>query len=70
MVMVGSAILSAMALANIFARLGMARIFTCAPGVAKIVLGQGWSSTGLPECFQFSQERLARLSNGDLPSIW
>jgi glycine/D-amino acid oxidase-like deaminating enzyme len=49
---------------------GMARIFTCAPGVAKLVLGGEWSETGLPECFEFSQERLARLSNRDLPSIW
>ncbi|KAJ5690739.1 hypothetical protein N7462_005131 [Penicillium macrosclerotiorum] len=49
---------------------GMARIFTCAPGVVKLVLGHEWKETGLPECFQFSQERLNRLSRGDLPSIW
>ncbi|KAJ5159532.1 uncharacterized protein N7482_006536 [Penicillium canariense] len=49
---------------------GMARIFTCAPGVAKIVLGHDWSETGLPECFQFSHERLTRLANGNVPSIW
>lgn len=41
---------------------GMARIFTCAPGVAKLVLGGQWSDTGLPECFQISKERLNRLS--------
>ncbi|KAJ5918531.1 hypothetical protein N7466_010523 [Penicillium verhagenii] len=49
---------------------GMARIFTSAPGVAKIVLGDEWSATGLPECFQFSRERLSRLAEGGLPSIW
>ncbi|KAJ5268841.1 hypothetical protein N7505_004599 [Penicillium chrysogenum] len=49
---------------------GMARIFTCAPAVAQLVLGKTWDETGLPECFQFSDERLSRLSNGDLPSIW
>ncbi|KAJ5348894.1 FAD dependent oxidoreductase [Penicillium brevicompactum] len=49
---------------------GMARIFTCAPGVAQIVRGESWSKTGLPECFQFNTERLNRLSKGDLPSIW
>jgi hypothetical protein len=48
----------------------MARIFTCAPGVAKLVLGKTWDETGLPECFQFSEKRLSRLSGGDLPSIW
>ncbi|KAJ5560873.1 hypothetical protein N7535_009070 [Penicillium sp. DV-2018c] len=40
---------------------GMARIFTCAPGVAQLVLGKTWDETGLPECFQFSNERLSRL---------
>lgn len=49
---------------------GMARVFTCAPGVAKLVLGGDWSETGLPECFEFNQERLARLSQKHLPSIW
>lgn len=41
---------------------GMARIFNCAPGVAKLVLGKGWNETGLPECFQFSKERLWKIS--------
>ncbi|PGG96120.1 hypothetical protein AJ79_09717 [Helicocarpus griseus UAMH5409] len=50
---------------------GMARIFTCAPGVVKAVLGKDWSETGLPECFQFSKERLAKFSSGrDVPSVW
>ncbi|KAJ5097988.1 FAD dependent oxidoreductase [Penicillium argentinense] len=49
---------------------GMARIFTCAPAVAKLVGQRQWKDTGLPECFQFSPERLSRLSAGDLPSIW
>ncbi|KAJ5083446.1 hypothetical protein N7456_012873 [Penicillium angulare] len=49
---------------------GMARIFTSAPGVAKLVLGHDWNATGLPQCFQSSRERLTRLSGGNLPSIW
>ncbi|KAE8153621.1 FAD dependent oxidoreductase [Aspergillus avenaceus] len=49
---------------------GMARIFTCAPGVAKIVLGKGWCDTGLPECFQSSEDRLARLSVDGVASVW
>ncbi|KAH8810651.1 FAD dependent oxidoreductase-domain-containing protein [Xylogone sp. PMI_703] len=52
---------------------GMARIFTCAPGVVKLLLGGQWSDTGLPECFQISKERLARLARlleGNVPSIW
>ncbi|KAJ6024137.1 hypothetical protein N7540_004934 [Penicillium herquei] len=49
---------------------GMARIFTCAPGVAKLVMGHDWSTTGLPECFQLTPMRASRLSEGNLPSIW
>jgi glycine/D-amino acid oxidase-like deaminating enzyme len=37
---------------------GMARIFTCAPGVVKLMLGGTWRDTGLPECFQYSKDRL------------
>ncbi|OCF45328.1 hypothetical protein I317_00851 [Kwoniella heveanensis CBS 569] len=40
---------------------GMARIFTCAPALAKLVQGAKWSETGLPECFEVSKERLDRL---------
>ncbi|CZR64558.1 uncharacterized protein PAC_14456 [Phialocephala subalpina] len=40
---------------------GMARIFTCAPGVVKMVLGKDWSETGLPECFEFTQKRAAKM---------
>ncbi|KAM0541586.1 hypothetical protein ACHAPJ_013188 [Fusarium lateritium] len=37
---------------------GMARIFACAPGLVKLMFGQKWADTGLPECFQFSRERI------------
>ncbi|KUJ06814.1 FAD dependent oxidoreductase [Mollisia scopiformis] len=40
---------------------GMARIFTCAPGVVKMMLGKEWSDTGLPECFQFTAKRVAKM---------
>ncbi|KAI9929643.1 hypothetical protein ASPWEDRAFT_41138 [Aspergillus wentii DTO 134E9] len=49
---------------------GMARIFTSAPGIAKIVLGKEWTETGLPECFQMSEKRLARLAGESVPSVW
>lgn len=42
----------------------MARIFTSAPGVVKLVLGEEWSETGLPECFQMSKARLDKLGKG------
>ncbi|WWC73169.1 uncharacterized protein I206_107135 [Kwoniella pini CBS 10737] len=37
---------------------GMARIFTCSRGLAKLVQGSSWVETGLPECFQVTRERL------------
>ncbi|KAJ5248710.1 FAD dependent oxidoreductase [Penicillium chermesinum] len=42
---------------------GMAHIFTCAPGLAKLVLGKSWKETALPECFQFSKERITQYSD-------
>ncbi|WWD09710.1 hypothetical protein V865_007838 [Kwoniella europaea PYCC6329] len=39
---------------------GMARIFTAAPALAKLVQGATWDETGLPECFEVSNERLHR----------
>ncbi|KAI5925992.1 FAD dependent oxidoreductase [Camillea tinctor] len=40
---------------------GMARIFTCAPGLVKLIRGGQWSDTGLPECFELTEERLDKL---------
>ncbi|KAI0170363.1 FAD dependent oxidoreductase [Pestalotiopsis sp. NC0098] len=49
---------------------GMARIFTSAPGVAKLVLGGSWADTGLPECFELTAERLGRLQKGVSGSVF
>ncbi|KAK1731252.1 FAD dependent oxidoreductase [Colletotrichum acutatum] len=40
---------------------GMARIFTCASGLAKMILGGTWRDTELPECFEMTSDRLQRL---------
>jgi len=40
---------------------GMARIFTCVPGLVKLILGGQWSDTGLPECFRTSTERFSKM---------
>ncbi|KAI1337604.1 FAD dependent oxidoreductase [Xylariaceae sp. FL0016] len=49
---------------------GMARIFTCAPGLVHLIRGGDWSGTGLPECFEMTENRLEKLrklgSNGPL----
>jgi hypothetical protein len=38
---------------------GMARVMTCAKGLAALIQGESWESIGLPECFQPSRERLS-----------
>jgi hypothetical protein len=43
---------------------GMARIFQCAPGLAKLILGEPWSATGMPECFRFSKDRFGQIGKG------
>ncbi|KAL0572106.1 hypothetical protein V5O48_009859 [Marasmius crinis-equi] len=42
---------------------GMARIFGCAPGLVKMILGGKWEETGMPECFEITEERLAKLNS-------
>ncbi|KAI7597808.1 hypothetical protein KC343_g16632, partial [Hortaea werneckii] len=49
---------------------GMARIFTCAPGLVKLIQGKGWRDTGLPECFEISRDRLERTQKSNMRSVW
>ena len=50
---------------------GMARIWTCAPGLASLIVGGSWVETELPECFQYSHERLSRTAEKRAkPSVW
>ncbi|KAI4681881.1 uncharacterized protein J4E84_007478 [Alternaria hordeiaustralica] len=44
---------------------GMARIFTAAPGLVKLMNGEAWSATGLPEVYQMTAERLEKLTSMD-----
>ncbi|EME79425.1 uncharacterized protein MYCFIDRAFT_204818 [Pseudocercospora fijiensis CIRAD86] len=49
---------------------GMARIFSCSPGLAKMILGERWSATGLPECFQYSKARIERAAKQNIKGVW
>ncbi|KEF62115.1 uncharacterized protein A1O9_00087 [Exophiala aquamarina CBS 119918] len=50
---------------------GMARIFTCAPGLVKMITGGTWADTGLPECFQYSADRLSKAAQKmKKESVW
>jgi hypothetical protein len=39
----------------------MARIFTAAPALVKLMNGKQWEDTHLPEVFEISPTRIARL---------
>ncbi|KAL2825000.1 FAD dependent oxidoreductase [Aspergillus cavernicola] len=41
---------------------GMARIFTAAPGLVKLMSGSSWAETKLPEVFQLTRSRISRLT--------
>jgi glycine/D-amino acid oxidase-like deaminating enzyme len=49
---------------------GMARIFTCAPGLVKLMRGESWEETGLPECFEYSDERIQRARKEQIKGVW
>ncbi|KAF3762723.1 DAO-domain-containing protein [Cryphonectria parasitica EP155] len=49
---------------------GMARIFNCAPGVVKIIQGEAWEATGLPECFDVTEQRLGKLAKGNMETVF
>jgi len=40
---------------------GMARVFTCAPGLVTLMRGGTWADTGLPEVFELTEGRLTRI---------
>lgn len=40
---------------------GMARIFTAAPGLVKLMNGEQWQDIGLPDVFQVTPRRLEKL---------
>lgn len=49
---------------------GMARIFNCAPGLVQIMNGATWAATGLPECFNVTEERLQNLAKGSIETVF
>lgn len=40
---------------------GMARIFTAAPGLVKLMNGASWAETKLPDVYQITPARIDRL---------
>lgn len=49
----------------------MARIFTAAPGLVKLMNGGSWSATGLPDVYRMTPERLQHLQKafGEGPKV-
>ncbi|KAI3622736.1 fad dependent oxidoreductase [Moniliophthora roreri] len=40
---------------------GMTRIFDCTPGLVKMILREKWAETGMPECFEITEERFREM---------
>ena len=47
----------------------MARTFTAAPGLVKLMSGKSWESTGLPDVYQMTMERLDKLRNASVVKV-
>lgn len=41
----------------------MARIFTAAPGLVKLMAGQSWANTHLPDVYEITVSRIERLKS-------
>lgn len=55
-----------------YRRSGMARIFTAAPGLVKLMGGSSWADTQLPEVYQITPSRIQRLkqrTNTESPDL-
>jgi len=49
----------------------MARIFTAAPGLVKLMNGKPWAETALPDVYSLTPDRLLHLQSGlsDSPNV-
>ena len=45
----------------------MARIFTAAPGLVKLMNGASWAAVGLPDVYQITPTRMERLRESEPP---
>lgn len=45
---------------------GMARIFTAAPALVKLMSGESWDAIGLPNVYQISARRLENLNSASV----
>ncbi|KAJ4378376.1 hypothetical protein N0V86_006077 [Didymella sp. IMI 355093] len=48
---------------------GMARTFTAAPGMVKLMSGQTWESVGLPDVYQITASRLEKLKQASASKV-
>jgi hypothetical protein len=47
----------------------MARTFTAAPGMVKLMSGQTWESVGLPDVYQITASRLEKLKQASVSKV-
>lgn len=47
----------------------MARIFTAAPALVRLMNGEPWEATGLPDVYQITETRLERLKSASIGKV-
>jgi hypothetical protein len=48
---------------------GMARIFTAAPGLVKLMNGESWAAVGLPDVYEITEDRLQNLKGASVSKV-
>lgn len=47
----------------------MARAFTAAPGLVKLMNGESWEAVGLPDVYQITEDRLQKLKGASVQRL-
>lgn len=47
----------------------MARTFTAAPGLVKLMNGESWDAVGLPDVYQITEDRLQKLKGASVSKV-
>jgi hypothetical protein len=47
----------------------MARIFTAAPGLVKLMNGESWAAVGLPDVYEITEDRLQNLKGASVSKV-
>jgi hypothetical protein len=48
---------------------GMARTFTAAPGLVRLMSGESWAAVGLPDVYLITEDRLQNLKGASVSKV-